>query len=69
MRGFTTFRRLVRKGLARKVSSEERFERSKRISQGDKRGWGEEPARKTEVSPRVEVASYIIGTAKRLGQS
>ena len=51
MRWFTTFKRLVRKGLTRKVSSEQRFERSKRISQGDKRGWGEEPARKTEVSP------------------
>lgn len=48
--GVHNFKRLVRKALTRKVSSEQRFERSKRISQGDERGWGEEPSRKTEVS-------------------
>ena len=59
MRGFTTFKRLVRKGLTRKVSPEQRFERSKRISQGYERGWGEEPSRKMEVSPGWKLPNIL----------
>lgn len=59
MRGFTIFKRLVRKGLTEKVSSEQRLERSKRIHHGDGVGLGEEPSRKREVSPGWKLPNIL----------